>query len=198
MAAGQYGEAGPVLYLRLLTCIIAQLMNDRTYMGMVMGSLESWLLLRSLRTLHLRVPRQSETATALAKWLQTIVEETSAGKTFDSVPPGVVSQVYHTSLQEPDARGFDPKSQMEGGYNATFAILLSDVTHAKHLPGQAKLFISATSLGGIESLIEYRARADPTADPRLVRLSIGVEDIEELKDDLRQAFQKVAQINAKL
>ena len=46
-----------------------QLWNIRTYLGNMMGSLESWLLLRSLRTLHLRVPRQSENATGLAQWL---------------------------------------------------------------------------------------------------------------------------------
>lgn len=49
----------------------------------------------------------------------------------------------------------------------------------------------ATSLGGVESLIEQRASSDSSADPRLIRLSIGVEDVEDLKDDLRQAFQAV-------
>ncbi len=46
-----------------------KLWGQRTFLGNMMGSLESWLLLRSLRTLHLRVPRQSENATALAQWL---------------------------------------------------------------------------------------------------------------------------------
>ncbi|KAK1236735.1 hypothetical protein PQX77_000091 [Marasmius sp. AFHP31] len=176
----------------------SSLMHDRTYMGMVMGSLEGWLLLRSLRTLHLRIPRQSETATALVEWLHTVAKETSSGKEFDGVPVGVLSRVYHTSLQEPDARGFDPRTQMEGGFNATFSIDLSSVFYAKHLPGQTKIFVPATSLGGVESLIEYRARADPNESPVLVRISIGIEDLEELKDDLRQAFQKLAQIKTKL
>ncbi|KAG7097068.1 hypothetical protein E1B28_004455 [Marasmius oreades] len=174
------------------------LMHDRTYMGMVMGSLEAWLLLRSLRTLHLRVPRQSETATALVQWLQSVVKETSSGKAYDGVPAGVISQVHHSSLQQPDARGFHPKTQMEGGYGATFAIILSDIVYAKRLPGQTKYFVPATSLGGVESLIEYRARADPQENPLLVRVSVGVEDLEELKEDLRQALQKVAEIKAKL
>ncbi|KAL0070853.1 hypothetical protein AAF712_002074, partial [Marasmius tenuissimus] len=176
----------------------SSLMHDRTYMGMVMGSLEGWLLLRSLRTLHLRIPKQSETATALVEWLHTVAKETSSGKDFDGVPAGVLSKVYHTSLQEPDARGFDPRTQMEGGFNATFSIDLSSVFYAKHLPGQTKIFVPATSLGGVESLIEYRARADPNESPVLVRISIGVEDLEELKDDLRRAFQKLTQIKAKL
>lgn len=80
-----------------------------------MGSMESWLLLRSLRTLHLRVPRQSETATAIAHWLS---------KGGDGIPEGVLLKVWHSSLQEPDPRGWVPKDQMEGGWNATFSILV--------------------------------------------------------------------------
>lgn len=57
---------------------------------------------------------------------------------------------------------------------------------------------SATSLGGVESLIEQRVGSDVKADPRLLRLSIGVEDVEDLKDDLRQAFQAVLMAKAKL
>jgi cystathionine gamma-synthase len=85
-----------------------------------MGSLESWLLLRSLRTLHLRVPRQSASATTLAQWLDA-VSTTPVGKTYDGVPGGVLSKVWHSSLQGKDTRGFEPSKQMEGGWNATFA-----------------------------------------------------------------------------
>lgn len=91
-----------------------------------MGSLEAWLLLRSLRTLHLRVPRQSATATALAQWLSSIVQ-TPIGVTFDGVQGGVLTKVWHSSLQPKDQRGFDPAEQMEGGWNATFAILVRPV-----------------------------------------------------------------------
>jgi hypothetical protein len=86
-----------------------------------MGSLEAWLLLRSLRTLHLRVPRQSATATAIAQWL----DSASFGKSFDGIPGNIITKVWHSSLQKKDARGFEPNDQMEGGWNATFAILVS-------------------------------------------------------------------------
>ena len=89
-----------------------------------MGSLEAWLLLRSLRTLHLRVPRQSATATTLASWLNAIAT-TPVGQSYDGVPGGVLSGTWHSSLQVKDARGFEPSKQMEGGWNATFAILVS-------------------------------------------------------------------------
>lgn len=88
-----------------------------------MGSLESWLLLRSLRTLHLRVPHQSASATDLAQWLNSVAS-TPVGETYDSVPGGTICKVWHSALQHPDERGFDPKTQMRGGWNATFAILV--------------------------------------------------------------------------
>jgi cystathionine gamma-synthase len=100
-----------------------QLHRDRIFLGNMMGSLESWLLLRSLRTLHLRVPRQSASATELAQWLDT-VSKTPVGKIYDGIPGGTVSKVWHSALQAPDERGFDPKTQMQGGWNATFAILV--------------------------------------------------------------------------
>jgi cystathionine gamma-synthase len=103
-----------------------QLYHDRIYLGNVMGSLEAWLLLRSLKTHHLRVPRQSETATALVKWLDYIAS-TPAGQKFEGIPGGLVTKVLHSSLQKKDARDFEPSEQMEGGWNATFAI------HVRHL-----------------------------------------------------------------
>ena len=86
-----------------------------------MGSFEAWLLLRSLRTLHLRVPRQSQTGTALAQWLSLA----SGGKSHDGIPAGLIDIVHHSSLQKPDAQGFTPDQQMEGGYNPTFGIVVS-------------------------------------------------------------------------
>ncbi|RDB21935.1 hypothetical protein Hypma_011084 [Hypsizygus marmoreus] len=171
--------------------------NDRIYLGSMMGSLEAWLLLRSLRTLHLRVPRQSTSATDLAQWLNAIAL-TPIGQSYDGVPGGVIKKVWHSSLQAKDARGFEPSKQLEGGWNATFAILLFKLEYATHLPHQLKYFVAATSLGGVESLAEHRMQSDPDADPRIVRLSVGVEEVEDLKADLRQALNKVTQMKAKL
>ncbi|KAI0731719.1 cystathionine gamma-synthase [Fomitopsis betulina] len=170
------------------------LWNQRTFLGNMMGSLESWLLLRSLRSLHLRVPRQSENATALASWLN----QAAGGKPLDGIPAGVVEKVWHSSLQGKDSRGFDPSVQMEGGWNATFSILLRSPDFARQLPHSLEYFVPATSLGGVESLIEQRVTLDASADPRLVRISCGVEDIEDLKNDLRKAFQAIAKPKPKL
>ncbi|TFK94703.1 cystathionine gamma-synthase [Polyporus arcularius HHB13444] len=165
-----------------------ELVHLRTYLGSMMGSFEAWLLLRSLRTLHLRVPRQSENALGLAQWLS----KAAGGKAHDGIPAGVIHTVWHSSLQSKDARGFDPKTQLEGGWNATFAILMTNEDFATRLPHSLKYFVPATSLGGVESLIEQRVHADPSSDPRLIRISVGVEDLEDLKDDLRRAFQEMA------
>lgn len=166
----------------------------RTFLGSMMGSLESWLLLRSLRTLHLRVPRQSENATILAQWLS----KAAGGKGHDGIPAGLIEVVWHSSLQGKDAKGWEPSQQMEGGWSATFSIAMYNQQHSTQLPHLLKYFIPATSLGGVESLIEQRVSSDPNADPRLLRISVGVEDIEDLKTDWRRALQEVAKIKAKL
>ncbi|KAF8913808.1 cystathionine gamma-synthase [Gymnopilus junonius] len=168
-----------------------QLQSERTFLGSMMGSLESWLLLRSLRTLHLRVPRQSASATVLAQWLNSVAK-TPAGQTYDGVPGGILAQVWHSSLQGRDQRGFDPAKQMQGGWNATFAILFTKPEHAYQFPHALKYFVPATSLGGVESLVEHRIQSDLNSDPRLVRLSIGVEEVEDLKEDLKQALKSLS------
>ncbi|RXW14397.1 hypothetical protein EST38_g11458 [Candolleomyces aberdarensis] len=173
------------------------LLADRIYLGSKMGSLESWLLLRSLKTFHLRIPRQSESGTELAQWLHKIAE-TPAGQEYDQVPGGSITKVWHSALQKADERGFLPSKQLEGGYNATFSFLLLNGEQAARFPHLLKYFVPATSLGGVESLVERRLNSDPGADPRLIRLSIGVEEVEDLKNDLRQALQKLAETKAKL
>jgi cystathionine gamma-synthase len=93
-----------------------------------MGSLESWLLLRSLRTLHIRIPRQSTNATALAQWLNSIAS-TPKGQSFDGVAGGLIKKVWHSSLQTNDASGWSPVQQMEGGHSPTFAVLVRGATN---------------------------------------------------------------------
>ncbi|BGP43991.1 hypothetical protein JCM10450v2_008208 [Rhodotorula kratochvilovae] len=157
-----------------------KLWNDRTFTGANIGSMDVWLLLRSLRTLSVRVTRQSKTATTLAQWLAT------------QVGNGVVEKVHHAALQENADELLGPGKQMELG-PACFAVVLKSKEIARALPIRLKLFVHATSLGGVESLIEHRIISDPNEDPRLVRLSIGLEDFEDLKADWEQASKAVQQ-----
>ncbi|GAA5862984.1 hypothetical protein JCM1840_002346 [Sporobolomyces johnsonii] len=168
------------------------LWNNRTYTGTNIGSLDAWLLLRSLRTLNVRVLRQSKTATALAQWLVSLTPDNHSGSD-DDAPAGVVQKVWHTALQS-DAQDFiGPDKQLTAG-PACFGMLLTKAIYAQYLPSRLSLFVSATSLGGVESLIEQRLVSDPGADPRLVRISVGLEDFEDLKADLIAGLKKVIQV----
>ncbi|UPK98309.1 hypothetical protein LCI18_009244 [Fusarium solani-melongenae] len=160
------------------------LIEDRLILGSVMGSLEGWLGIRSLRTLELRVLRQSETATALVTWL------TEQKKDASSAVGALVERIQHASLQpEAAVEGSWLREQMPNGYGPVFSLYLSDGEVAKRLPNKLRLFHHATSLGGVESLIEWRAMTDPNVDKRLLRVSIGVEGLEDLKQDLLQGLQ---------
>ncbi|KAI9705229.1 MAG: hypothetical protein M1820_005227 [Bogoriella megaspora] len=169
------------------------LMTDRVFLGSVMGSMEGWLGVRSLRTLELRVLRQSSNATEIARWLDARLRETGvAADTEKAQDEGdavrrTVANVTHASLQKDDMEWI--KKQMPGGFGPVFSITLQSAELAKKLPSKLHLFHHATSLGGVESLIEWRKMSDPSVDERLVRISVGVENVEDLKADLLQGFQ---------
>lgn len=166
---------------------VRALRDQRVLIGSVMGSLEGWLGLRSLRTLELRVTRQSATCTALVAWLADELRRGSCGAVA-----AVVERVQHASLQdEAGVEGSWLRRQMPGGYGPVFALWATDSWAARRLPSKLALFHHATSLGGVESLIEWRAMTDRGVDPRLLRLSIGVEGLDDLKNDLLQAFAAV-------
>ncbi|KAK1541810.1 Cys/Met metabolism PLP-dependent enzyme [Colletotrichum paranaense] len=161
-----------------------ELLMERCFIGSVMGSMEGWLGVRSLRTLELRVKRQSESATKLVAWLDGEIRGNPGG-----LVGSVVDTVQHASLQTADLEAGWLKEQMPGGFGPVFALLLKDEGDAKRLPSKMGLFHHATSLGGVESLIEWRAMSDSGCSKRLLRVSIGVEGWEDLRDDLIQGFE---------
>ncbi|KAI1780130.1 PLP-dependent transferase [Hypoxylon cercidicola] len=160
------------------------LRDERLVLGSVMGSFEGWLGVRSLRTLEVRVRKQSADAGALVAWLESA--RTSAG----SVVGEAVAEVRHASLQkEAGEAGSWLAQQMPNGFGPVFAVYMQDADFARRLPSKLKLFHHATSLGGIESLVEWRAMTDASVDRRLLRFSIGLEGFEDLRDDLVQGFE---------
>ncbi|PWY84789.1 cystathionine gamma-synthase [Aspergillus heteromorphus CBS 117.55] len=163
---------------------LRRLMDQRLVLGCVLGSMEGWLGLRSLRTLELRVKRQSENATALVGWL----EELRTSET-DNVVRGTVHSVSHASLQEGDMGWL--MEQMPNGFGAVFALELKTEEMTRQLPAALLLFQHATSLGGVESQVEWRKLVDASAPPTLLRFSIGVENIEDLKEDLLRGLGKL-------
>lgn len=160
---------------------------ERIFLGAVLGSLEGWLGVRSLRTLDLRVQRQSSNAEKLVSWLHDSLN----GKGEDAELVGkVVSNVKHASLQTEDMSWL--KQQMPNGFGPVFSIYMKEMQHARTLPSELRLFHHATSLGGVESLIEWRRMSDTEVDETLLRVSVGVENWEDLKQDLLSAFKVLA------
>lgn len=165
--------------------------RERTYLGSVLGSLEGWLGVRSLRTLDLRVQRQSLNAERLVAWLAGLLGSEKANNGEDAggheVVRSVVEKIAHASLQHKDLHWL--QKQMPNGYGPVFAIWMKDEGLARALPSKLRLFHHATSLGGVESLIEWRTMSDATVDMRLLRVSVGVEAWEDLRDDLLAGFK---------
>ncbi|EYE94977.1 putative transsulfuration enzyme family protein [Aspergillus ruber CBS 135680] len=161
-----------------------QLLEDRLALGNVMGNLEAWLGARSLRTLEVRVQRASQNASHLISWLQTALIAPSPSDEQKLIK-SVLGKIHHASLQD------EPwiKKQMPNGFGPVFAIILTSEEYAHVLPSKLHFFHHATSLGGVESLIEWRALSDSRVDRKLLRISVGLENWEDLKGDLLQAFQ---------
>ena len=148
----------------------------RTRMGGVLGAFEAWLLLRGMRTLHLRYERQAANALAIARHF-----EGRAG--IEAVLyPGLESHAGHETA----------KRQMAGGFGAMLSLLVEGgADAAKRIATRTRLFVPATSLGGVESLIEHRATVEgphSAVPANLLRLSVGIERADELIADLEQAL----------
>lgn len=170
------------------------LIKDRLFLGSVMGSLEGWLGVRSVRTLEIRVQRQSESAGRLVSWLHTALNgKDEDGDEDAKIVRAVLASIEHASLQFADiddGKGWLAK-QMPNGFGPVFSITLKEEEYARRLPSNLNLFHHATSLGGVESLIEWRTMTDPGVERGLLRISVGVEGWEDLKGDLLGAFKAV-------
>ena len=152
--------------------------------GGILGPLESFLCSRGLKTLELRVREQSATAMKLAEWLADHAQ---------------VSRVLYPGL--PLHPGHDLAArQMDGAFGAMMSIeLRGSFEDAKHVVESTKLFRLAVSLGAVESLIEQPAsmshasydaadRAKHGISDGMIRMSVGLEAFEDLRDDLAQAI----------
>ena len=152
---------------------------QRGHGGAVLGPMEVWLLLRGMRTLHLRMRQACENADQIARFLAARDD---------------IEQVMYPGLE--DHPGYEiARKQMQGGFGAVVSFLVKgDADTARAVASGTRLFVPATSLGGVESLIEHRASVEgpnsPVA-PNLVRLSVGIEHADDLLADLDQALAGV-------
>jgi cystathionine gamma-synthase len=153
-----------------------RLRSHRQLAGTIAGPHEVWLALRGLRTLALRVERAQANAVELARRLS-------------SHP--AVARVRHPSL--PGDPGHRRATALMRGYGAVVGIEVGgDADVAERVAAGTRLWVHATSLGGVESTLERRRRhaaesADVPVD--LLRLSVGIEDVDDLWQDLDQALR---------
>ena len=148
--------------------------------GAILGPFEAWLLLRGMRTLHLRVWASSEGALRLARHFQD---------------HEAIAEVLYPGLQGHPGHEI-ARRQMSGGFGGMLSLRLAGGEAAAIATAAAvKLWKRATSLGGVESLIEHRASIEGTETPvpgDLLRLSVGIEDPGDLIADLEAALASAA------
>ena len=150
----------------------------RSSQGMILGPFEAYLLLRGLRTLDVRVRAAAANALALAERLDLHPAVEAV------LYPGLASHPQHALACR----------QMQGGFGAMLSIcLMGGAQEALATLSHLKLWRRATSLGGVESLIEHRASVEgpqSPCPPNLLRLSAGIESIDDLYADLDMALRK--------
>ena len=155
----------------------AQIVTIRKGQGAILGPFEAYLLMRGMRTLHLRAAAQAKSAQGLAERL--------------AAHPRIARVLYPGLPQHP---GHDVAArQMENGFGYMLSVQVSDGEAAAiRTAARVKLWKRATSLGGVESLIEHRASIEgpgTPCPPDLLRLSTGIEDPEDLFADLDAALR---------
>lgn len=146
----------------------------RSLHGAIPGPWEAWLVLRGIRTLDVRMERAQANAAELAKRLQAHPR---------------VRRVRYPGLEEDPGHGLAAR-QMKG-FGAMVSFELDDAVAADAAVARLRLLTPATSLGGVETLIERRARWDGEEHlpPGLLRMSVGIEDVEDLWSDLDRAIR---------
>ncbi|SFQ00472.1 trans-sulfuration enzyme family protein [Caldicoprobacter faecalis] len=150
--------------------------------GAILGPQDSWLLLRGLKTLKVRLDYQQDSAQKLAEYLQKNKN---------------VKQVYYPGLQNHEGR--DIHYSQADGAGAVLSFKTIDAEKAKSFMKKIKLAAVAASLGGIETIVSYPVKMSHAAVPKsererlgitddLIRVSVGLEDIEDLIEDFEKAL----------
>jgi len=152
--------------------------------GSIAGPFDSYLVLRGLKTLALRMERHCQSALEIAQWLE---KHPKVAKVFY---PGLESHPQHALA----------KRQMQNGYGGVVSMeVKGNLSAAKKFLERCQMFMLAESLGGVESLIEHPGIMTHASVPKenrerlgisdtLIRLSVGIEDVNDLKADLERAL----------
>lgn len=181
---GHSDMVGGVVVVGDNTALGEQMKFLQNAVGAISGPFDSFLALRGLKTLALRMERHCASALRIATWLEGRPEVRRV------IYPGLASHPQHDLA----------KRQMLGGFGGIISVdLNSDLAGSRRFLERTQLFTLAESLGGVESLIEHPAimthasippeqRAEIGISDSLVRLSVGIEDCDDLLADLQQAL----------
>ena len=166
--------------------LIGRLKFLQNAVGAVLGPFDSFLALRGVKTLALRMRAHCDNALKIARWLEA--------------RPGVARVIYPGLESHPQHAL--ARRQMRGGFGGIVTVVLdTDLEGARRMLERVRLFTLAESLGGVESLIEHPAIMTHASVPAvqrealgisdaLIRLSVGVEDADDLIADLDQALER--------
>ena len=165
------------LICRALDELWGSIRFQRRHTGGVLGPFEAWLLLRGMRTLAIRVRQSCDNALSIARHFED---------------HRAIERVLYPGLKSHPGYAV-AKRQMSGGFGGMLSLLVKgDGDTARRIASRTHLFVPATSLGGVESLIEHRATVEGPQSPvpeNLLRLSVGIEDAGDLIEDLERALE---------
>ena len=161
---------------------IEELRFTQVSTGAVLSPFDSWLILRGIKTLAIRVEKQQENAIKISKWLSECK---------------VIKEVYYPGLK--NHRGYDILTKQATGFGSMISFNVSNKEIIEKVLRELKVIYFAESLGGVESLITYPYMQTHAAIPEdirnrigvtdtLLRLSVGIENIEDLIEDLDRAL----------
>lgn len=150
--------------------------------GAGLAPFDCWLILRGMKTLGIRMERSQENAIRIAEWLKT---------------QSIVQKVYYPGL--PEHQGYEIMKKQARGFGSMITFQVDSKEHALQILKQVRMIKFAESLGGVETLITYpttQTHADVPEEVRLkngitpctLRLSTGIEDIEDLLGELSEVF----------
>jgi cystathionine gamma-synthase len=151
--------------------------------GAVLAPFDSWLMLRGIKTLGIRMEKQQQNAIVVANWLQNHPR---------------VDKVYYTGL--PDHPGHELIKRQASGFGAMISFTVDDFSLVEKVLAGVRMIIFAESLGGVESLITYPVVQTHAYIPKeilnrigitdkLLRLSVGIENVNDIIEDLEQALR---------
>jgi cystathionine beta-lyase/cystathionine gamma-synthase len=155
--------------------------------GAVPGPMDCFLVLRGIKTLHVRMERHCENGRAIAQWLRNHPK---------------VGKVYWPGFEDHPNHAIAKAQMKDFGGMISFELKDDSMDAARKVLSSTKLFALAESLGGVESLINHPASMTHASIPReeriknglsdtLIRLSVGIEDVDDLIADLEQAIGRV-------